>query len=433
LNKFRTSYKPIEIQANAPNISSDGGLLLLEKLDKQHRLTERAAACLRDRRCACIHTFGKMLAQRVYGIAMGWEDCNDFEQLRTDPLYTLALGSPPASQPTLSRFENEVDSKGLYRMSKALVEVFIERYKGRPPKRIVLDIDATVDPAHGQQQFDFFNGFYKCNCYLPLLVFGTCDGAPMEILAAVLRPGNSQSGRRAAAILRRLAEMLREAFPSAKILVRADAGFAWPEFYGACEDLDLQYLIATESYKFLKEAAEPLMVKARLERDQTNESARFYGETPYKAYSWKASRRVIIKAEALAATPNTGKSGKDNARFVVTNLHHDPKALYEIYCLRGESENRIKEMKLDLFSGRTSCCSFMANAFRLMLHALAFSLLSMVRDHLSGTNLNTCTVGQIRLKLLKIGTIVEESTRRFLIRLARGHPYVALVMKIAAA
>ena len=435
MSRLRTGYKPIEIQATAPNISSDGGLLLLKQANERWRLIERLAGCLSDPRGAgVIHTVQKMLAQRVYGIAMGWEDCNDFTALRQDPLYALALESTLASQPSLSRFENRVSYKDLRRMSGELVDVFIDRHKDRPPKRIVIDIDATEDPAHGQQEFQFFNGFYDCHCYLPLMAFGSCDDSPMEILAAVLRPGNAPSGKRAGAILWRLARRLKAAFPKTKILVRADAGFSSPEFYTVCESLDLDYLVCMPVNEVLKREAEPLMVQARQGRDETKEAARVYGEFSYAARSWEKERRVIVKAEALPANQKArDPKAKDNARYVVTNLPQDPKALYEIYCLRGECENRIKEMKLDLCSGRTSCCHFTANAFRLMLHALAFALLSMVRDDLAATDLAKCTVGQIRMKLLKVAAIVEQSTRRFLVRLPRGHPHVPLLMKILAA
>lgn len=425
MSRLKTVYKPIEIQATAPNISSDGGLLLLKKADDRYGLTKRIAGCLRDPRSGEVdHTLQKMVAQRVYAIGMGWADCNDFGVLRQDPLYTLMLGSLPASQPTLSRFENWVDYKDLRRMSDELLDVFIDRHRDHLPKRIVLDIDATDDPTHGQQAFGFFNKFYDCHCYLPLMVFGMCDGSPMEILAAVLRPGNSHSGKRAGAILWRLAKRLKLAFPLTKILVRADGGFSSPEFYEVCESLGLDYLVCMPVNSVLARNAEPLMVQARAERDQTKQTARVYGEFSYAAGSWKQQRRVIVKAEALV--------GKDNARYVVTNLRHDPSLLYGIYCLRGECENRIKEMKIDLDSGRTSCGAFAANAFRLMLHALAFALLSIVRDHLVDTDLATCTVGQIRLRLLKIAVIVERSTRRILVRLSRGHPYVGFLVQILA-
>jgi hypothetical protein len=442
LSKLKTVYKPIVIQDDAPNISSDGGLLALKKLDQKFGLTSLAASCLSDPRKDCIHTVWKMVAQRVYGIALGWEDCNDSATLGQDPLYRLALESPLASQPMLSRFENWVRRKDLYRLSGVLVDVFAVRHKKSAPKWIVLDIDSTVDPCHGQQELDLFNGFYGCKCYVPLLIFGSCDGGPMEILAAVLRPGNSQSCKHAAAILGRVVKLLRKSFPKSKILVRADAGFAWPAFYAVCESMKLKYLIATEGYKKLQEAAEPLMVQSRSMRDQTSEAARCFGEMSYKAYNWKESRRVIVKGEALATKQNDGKSkrtksksGKkkdtrDNARFVATNLKGDPEYLYGIYCLRGESENRIKEMKVDLASGRTSCQKFIANTFRLLLHALAFVLMSMLKSELAGTELAKCTLGQIRLKLLKIAAIVQESTRRVVIRLPRGHPYCRLLMAL---
>jgi hypothetical protein len=442
LSKLRTVYKPLVIQDDAPGMSSDGGLLALKNLDKRLGLTSRAAACLSDPRRDCKHTMEKMLAQRVYGIAMGWEDCNDFGLLREDPLYALALESPLASQPMLSRFENWVRRKDLYRMSAVLVDAFVERHTQEAPKWIVLDIDSTVDPCHGQQELNLFNGFYDCRCFVPLLTFVSFDDGPMELISAVLRPGNSQSCKHAAAILERLVKRLQKTFPESKILVRADAGFAWPEFYGMCERLGLKYLIATEGYKKLKEAVEPMMAESRLIRDSSGQASRSFGELLYQAYKWESSRRVIVKAEALMSKENESKSKRtrtkpdtrdrrDNARFVVTNLRGGAQTLYEIYCLRGESENRIKEMKLDLASGRTSCKKFIANAFRLMLHALAFALMSMLREQLKGTDLAKCTFGQIRVKLLKVAVIVQESTRRIVIRLPRGHPHSGLLMQLA--
>jgi hypothetical protein len=210
--------------------------------------------------------------------------------------------------------------------------------------------------------------------------------------------------------------------------------------------MKVKYLVAIEGYKKLKEAAEPLMSESRSERDQTGQASRTFGELMYKAYKWEDSRRVIVKAEALATKetdakpkkPAMGKDGKekdrrDNARFVATNLNGDPEYLYAIYCMRGESENRIKEMKIDLASGRTSCSKFKANSFRLILHALAFVLLCMLRTELASTGLAKCTLGQIRLKLLKIATIVQQSTRRTLIRLPRGHPYSSILEKMILA
>jgi hypothetical protein len=175
-----------------------------------------------------------MLAQRIYGICQGWEDCNDFDRLREDPMLGLALGEPPATQPTLSRFETARSRRELHAMSKALVELFIENHRSRVPKRIVIDMDATDDPAHGQQEFEFFHGFYGHHCFLPLFVFCSVDGQDEELVGAVLRPGNSHAGRRSAALLSRLVKMLKTAFPKVEILFRADAGFALPQVYERC-------------------------------------------------------------------------------------------------------------------------------------------------------------------------------------------------------
>jgi hypothetical protein len=434
MNNLKTVFKPIVIQETAPNISSDGGILLLKKLDERLGLTARMAACLRDPRKGDVdHTFQKMLAQRVYGIAMGWEDRNDSESLREDPLYVKTLGARLASQPTLSRFENAVDYKGLRRMSTELVDVFIDRHRDRPPKRIVIDIDATDDPTHGQQQFQIFSNFYDCHCYQPLLAFGSCDGAPMELLAAVLSQG--PSGKRVGAILWRMGKRIKSAFPCAKILVRADAGFSSPEFYEVCDNLGLFYLVCLPTNEVLKRGGEALMAQARAKRDQSRQAERVYGEFAYSARSWKnTERRVIVKAEALPAQEKAkDPKVKDNARYVVTNIKRDPEGVYNLYCLRGDCENRIKELKLDLASGRTSCHRFSANAFRLMLAGLAYVLLSMVAVCLANTDLAKSAMGQIRLKFLKMAAIVEESTRRILIRLPRGHPHVSLLKKLIEA
>ena len=419
------------IQATAPNVSSDGGLLVLKKVNLRHKLTSRFASVILDRRACSDHTIEKMLTQRVYGIVMGWEDCNDFDALRRDLLYQVALDSDLASQPTLSRLENAVSSEDLDRMADVLVDVFVDRHLAKPPKRIVLDIDATDDPTHGRQEFDFFSFLYDCHCYVPLLVFGSCDGSPMEILAAVLRPGSAHPGKDAPALIRRLVERIQAVLPMTKILVRADAGFASPEFYDTCEDLKVKYLVCIGTNSVLERESASLMVQARALRDETGAASRLFGAFSYAAGTWKKPRRVIVKAEALPAKEKArNPKVKDNARYVVTNLDGEPQALYGEYCLRGECENRIKEMKLDLVSGRTSCHRFTANAFRLMLNAVAFALMGLVRDLLAGHELARSTVGQIRLKLLKVGVIVQEVTRRILVQLPPGHPHVPFLMKL---
>lgn len=411
---------------DAPQISSDGGLLLLERTAKRWGLVQRMAACLTDpRRGKSVrHTVEKMLMQRVLGICLGWEDCNDFDDLRSDPLYMVCLGSEPAPQPTLSRFENSVGHRELYKLSEEFVNVFIDRHKGRPPKRIVLDLDATDDPAHGQQEFEFYHGYYQTHCFLPLLVFAEADGEPMELLAAVLRPGNAHAGRRSTAIVRRLVRRLRQAFPTTEIVVRADAGFALPEMYQACEDLGLLYAISLPKNLRLKDLSSDLLDASRAIALDTGQKSRLFGELSYASASWPCERRVVVKAEVA--------DKGDNPRFVVTNMQGDPERIYNFYVQRGDSENRIKELKLDLFSGRTSCHRFSANCFRLLLHGLAFVLLTLVREMLASTELANKTMGQIRLKLFKVAAIVHVSTRRVLIRLPRGHPHAELLRALAS-
>ena len=414
----------MQVVFDAPDISSDGGLLLLRKTDERWGLTRRFAGCLGDsrRQASVRHSAWKMLAQRVAGVCLGWEDCNDFDALKSDPLYTVCLNDVPAPQPTLSRFENTVSHRALYRMSEELVGFFVDRHKGKAPRRIVLDLDATDDPAHGQQEFEFYHGFYETHCFLPLLVFAEVDGAPMELLAAVLRPGNSHAGRRSAAVLRRMVRILSQAFPVTQILIRADAGFALPEMYALCDELHLSFLISLPKNSRLNEMSEGLMRESRAAALASGAKSRLFGELQYAAATWPSARRVIVKAEVMPKG--------DNPRYVLTNLQGDPEELYTLYVQRGESENRIKELKLDLLSGRTSCHRFSANCFRLLVHGLAFVLLSLVRELLAGTELESRTMGQIRLKLLKVAAIVELSTRRILVRLPRGHPHGELLLSL---
>ena len=386
MNTFRTARRPLEIRFDAPELSSDGGILALSKLDAVVGLTHRMSGCIKEWRSGQTdHSLWKMLAQRVYGICLGWEDCNDFDTLKHDRLYGLALGEQVASQPTLSRFENSVNHRDLYKLSLELVGVFIDTHKGRPPAQIVIDMDATEDPAHGQQELEFYHGYYGSHCYLPLLVFCSADQGDEELVGAVLRPGNSHAGRCSSPILKRLVPMLKKAFPSTRILFRGDAGFALPPMYETCEELGISYVISLARNSRLEEVAEPLMQQARALRDQTKSSARVFGQTLYAAKTWNRERRVLIKAEVM-------EKG-DNPRFVVTNLEGDPEELYAVYCKRGDCENRIKELKLDLASGRTSCHRFSANCFRLIVHALAFVLLSALRRMLAGTGLARATMG----------------------------------------
>ena len=319
-----------------------------------------------------------------------------------------------ASQPTLSRFENCWGPRELYRLSQVFVQRFIQQHP-KPPEQIILDLDATDDPTHGQQEFAFFHGYYDTYCYLPLLGFAQADDGPQELVAAVLRPGNVHAGHKTVAILKRLVASLRVAWPSVRILLRADSGLAIPEVYDWCEDNGVAYVISLPKNSRLAALAEPFLQAARREKDRTGYKARHFHQVRYAADSWRTSRRVVVKAEVT--------DQGDNPRFVVTNdASRSSAELYHFYAQRGDAENRIKELKNDLKADRTSCHCFLANQFRLLLHAAAFVLICALRDGLHGTQLAAAQVSTIRLKLLKVGVRVRETVRRVWLHFSSAYP-----------
>jgi Transposase DDE domain group 1 len=417
---LKTKLGRITLQFDQPDTSSDGGLLLLKRIDEQTGLTARLGECMEDsRRSKSVdYSLTTMLSQRVYGIAMGYEDCVDFDWLKEDEAFKVCLGAQPAPQSTLSRFENARTRKELWAMSQVMLDLFIERFQDRPPKRITLDFDATDDPAHGQQEFEFYHGYYDCHCFLPLLAFASADEGPSELVAAILRPGNVHAGHGSAGLLFRLIERLRSAFPGVEILFRGDAGFALPAVYKVCESWDAFYLISLARNSRLAGLAEPHVKVVRLKAQDESGFAKQFFELSYAAKSWDHERRIVLKAERL--------QDKDNPRFVVTNMEGEPEDLYKLYCQRGDIENRIKELKLDCFSGRTSCHAFRANFFRLLLHAAAFWLLCRLKQALAQTEFATSTIGTIRLKILKIAARIARTTRRIWIKLPRSCPVQAL-------
>ncbi len=284
-------------------LSSDGGLVLLAEVDRRRGLTQRLAGCLRDRRQPgkVRQPLWDLLRQRVYQIACGYEDCNDAGLLAGDPMLKVALGRNPdsghdlASQPTLSRFENSVSAAELYRMSEALVEFFIEG-QGRPPREIVLDLDATDDETHGQQELTFFHGYYDGYCYLPLLVFAQADGGEPQLLSAALRPGKVHAGHGSVTLLRRIVARLRAAWPGVRILVRGDSGEALPEVYDWCEAEGVEYVIGLARNPRLARLAEPFLEAARQQYHQTGAKARHCHDASYASDTWPIERRVVVKA-----------------------------------------------------------------------------------------------------------------------------------------
>jgi len=403
------------------DISSDGGVMLVAEANRKLGLIDRLASVIDDRRdpLKVRHGISEMFAQRIFAIACGYEDCNDFDDLCRDPALKVAVGRLPrsghnlASQPTLSRLENSVGAGELYRMSEVLVDLFIER-RDEAPARVVIDVDATDDPTHGQQQLTGFHGYYDEHCYLPLIVTARADGGPDELLATVLRPGKTHASTGALSVLRRIVAKLREAWPEVRIIIRGDSGFARPETYDWCEQEGLHYLIGLATNNRLRKLAEKHLQAARVEHSLHGEKVRNLHDARYAADSWPHERRVLIKAEVT-------EQG-DNPRFVVTSLQGDPLLLYDLYARRGEQENRIKELKCDLAMDRTSCHRFLANQFRLLLHAAAFVLLSYVRRCLAGTELANAQVCTLQRKLLKLGVLVRESCRKVWLKFASSCP-----------
>jgi hypothetical protein len=415
------------------DLTSDAGLLLLSQLEHSLRVLPRVAQCLRDPRQPgkVRHPLETLVGQRVLQVAAGYEDCNDATTMRHDPALAVALGQAPsqgplASQSTLSRFENGLRWRDCLRLAHALLECFLARHREHPPRRLVLDFDTTDDPTHGQQQFSFYQSHYGCHCYLPLLAFAQADGGDQELVAPLLLPGNAHGATRARTLLRLLVATLRAAFPACQIEFRGDGGFGTPHLYALCEAVEMPYTISLPKNVALLRLAEPFLEEARARYQETGHTVQVYGEFRYRAHSWPHPRRVIVKAEWMAQGANP--------RFVVTTREDlDPESLYHFYAQRGDVENRIKELKLGLRADRLSCRSFRANQVRLLLHALAYLLLQELRRRLAGTSLASAQVDTLRLKLLKAGALVRESTRRLTVRLASGYPSFHLWARVLPA
>ncbi len=434
LTLFPLSTKPVVIRADGGALTSDAGVLLLRQLDERLGLTRRLAGCLVDRReqGKVRHDVLALLRQRIYQIALGYEDCNDADHLRADPALKLAVGRAPteddlASQPTLSRLENQVGWHECWRISEALLECYRQRHRKRPPRRIVLDVDATDDETHGHQQLAFFHGYYDEHCYLPLLVFAQREGeGEQELLGALLRPGNVHGGHRAMALINAMITRLRQAFPECVIELRADSALARPEIYEGCEQLAIPYTISLPKNERLIAMAQPWRRDAEAIHAEIGEQVQVFGEFAYAADTWLHERRVIAKAEVM--------SKGENPRFVVTSrTDQEPEAHYRFYCQRGDPENRIKELKLDLKADRLSCHRFWANQFRLLLHAAAYMLMQAMRAALAGTEFARAQVSTLRLRLLKVGARIRESVRRVWVQLPSAYPCTHLWPRLARA
>jgi len=419
--------KPVVVKFDQEHASSDGGAVLLQACDRHLGLTEALIGGITDPRQSgkIRHAIGDLVRQRLYAIACGYPDGNDAGRLGAEPIQKLLCGRDPvrgedlASQPTLSRFENSVGRADLYRMSVALADALIERHRRRlkrKAKRITIDLDPTDDPTHGAQQLTFFNGHYDTWCYLPVAGFLTFnEEADQYLFAYVLRPGNASAGVGAIGILSRLLPRLRAAFPRARLRVRLDGGFAAAPLFAFLEREGLEYVVAMGKNKVLQRRAARLMGTARRLSRESGETEHLYTETRYAAGTWDYRRRVVIKAEVVR---HPGRKPKDNPRFVVTNLQHSPRHLYEaIYCARGDIENRIKELHHGLEIDRTSCSRFLANQLRGLLSAAAYVLYQELRLRAARTAFRSAQVSTLREHLLKLGVWVQSSVRRIVLHL----------------
>jgi hypothetical protein len=423
---------PLVAAFDGGRVTSDGGLPWVAEADQALGLCDALAACIPDwRRGPVHHSLATLVRQRVFQIACGYADQNDADTLRRDPMLKLVCGRLPdsgadlASQPTLSRLENAIDRRTCVRLAYALIAGYLverERAAGGRPTRILLDVDTTDDPTHGQQEGTAYHGYYRQHMYHPLLVF---DGDTGQLITAVLRPGNAHASWGAVAVLKRLRRCLRARWPQVVIELRADSGFAVPAVYEYCEREGISYTIGLVPNPRLAAIAAPLLAAAQAESAaQAGAKVRLAAETRYQAGSWERERRVVYKAEALAKGPNT--------RFVVTTRSAAPLALYDWYVDRGAPELWIKDFKRACFADRLSDHRFLANQFRLLLHAAAYWLLDTLRRWLSRVGVARLQLDTLRLRLLKIGGRVRQYLTHVRLALASSHPGEPLWLLLAA-
>ncbi len=409
----------LEAAFDGGRITSDGGLVWLSKMDREMGLCEEVSECVKEWRTRrSRHSLPSLVRQRVFQIACGYEDQNDSDTLREDPLFKAVCGEAPesgedlASQPTICRLENAATRRSCHRIAEALFELYLsERGKDGAPERVLLDFDSTDDPVHGDQEGSRYHGYYRQHMYHPLLVF---DGDTGHLIAALLRAGNTHASTSSVALLKRIVSRLRGRWPTVEIEMRADAGFAVPAVYEYCEGEGIAYTIGLITNSRLEAMAEELLDEARSRYEAEHAKQRLFGEDLYAAGSWGHARRVVYKAEAMEQGTNR--------RFVVTTRKDAPKDLYEFYAMRGEGENWIKDFKLHVKADRLSCHRFIANQFRLLLHAVAYWLMDSLRRKLSESGVHRMQLDTLRLRLVKVGGRVRELRTKIRMHLASGHP-----------
>ena len=413
--------KEVVCRFDGGDITSDAGLLLLAQADKKIGLSQAFSEAIVDKRqqSKVKHDLPTLLRERLYAIAQGYPDANDLDTLKADPALKVACDQRPqsdpdlASQPTISRLGNSLTRKDLSRMGRTLAQRVIDQLPS-DTKRVILDVDATGDPCHGQQELVFFNAYYDGHCYVPLYLHVTAEDGRQRLLAVLLRPGKCAATLGLFGLVRRAVRLLRARFPGVKIVLRADSGFGCDATLRFCDAVKIGYVLGLSRNRRLQTLSTSCQIRAAIKHKLEGDGCREWGEFLYKADSWDKKRRVIIKAEVTR--------GELNARYVVTSEEEEPEAVYVFYCGRGDQENRIKEMKLDTDSGRTSCQRFLANQCRLLLHGAAYVLLSVLQEAAKETKWAGAQVGTLRLRLLKVGARVVESCRRVWLHLSGSFP-----------
>lgn len=426
-----TCPAPVSLTArfDGPQLTSDGGLVWLAEADAVLGLAVRLADAMPEWRTGFVrHSRLELLRQRLFQIACGYEDQNDADTLRFDPLFKLVCGrlpedGPLASQPTHSRFENAIDARTCRRLAEALLGLYLdERGRDGRPRRILIDADSTDDPTYGDQEGSAYHGYYQQHMYHPLLLW---DGDTDQPIAAVLRPGTCHASRGVLGTLRQVVAAIRARWPGISIELRADSGFAVPRLYTFCEREGITYTIALGTNDRLRALAADLLAQAKEESTTTGEKVRLVGEDRYAAGSWERERRVVYKAEWLKKGPNT--------RFVVTTREDPPEHLYDWYIQRGGGpELWIKDLKHGCFADRLSDHTFLANQFRLLLHVAVYWLLTTLRRWLTHLRVARMQLDTLRLWLLKIGGWVQRALEGIRLHLASSHPGEALWYLLAA-
>lgn len=416
------SKKTLDVKFSGLDLSSDGGLLLVKQAEANKQICQGLANCLVDERESgkIKHSLIKLINQRVYQIVAGYEDANDSNYLRHDPIFKIACDNLPiinegllASQPTISRLENKITKEEIKRIRSFFIENFINSYS-EIPKEIVLDVDGWDAQTHGHQQLALFHGYYRQKMYFPILINEAKSGYPLVL---ELRAGNSHPGKGINGILRWLFWRLKKAWPGVKIILRGDAGFSLPEIMNLCESSKVNYALGFSNNNVLKRKIDYLLDRARLEYCRTQEKARLFDDVYYAAQTWSKPRRIIMKAEWLEKGANP--------RFIITNLGLAPQELYDkFYVRRGaSSEHRIKELKLGIKAGRLSCQRFLVNQFRLFLAQAAYILMLEIRRAAEGTKLALAQIIRLREAVIKTAAKVSVSVRRVLVELPAHCPF----------